>query len=116
MRTTHILLDECSPRERVVEVPLPEGYRRVYRGALVEGDLFLHLGHIDQGRVVWEPVVLPTRAAVRREQPYSTAGWYACVIRRGEPVDEPCERCRVAPREDGCRYCVTCRREVKKGG
>jgi hypothetical protein len=99
--------DNCSPLNTIVEVEIPEGYRRVWTGALRPGDLYLHF---DGGQTDgWRPVKLPTAKQIKRGDPDSEAHWFGCVIRAdGGPVQQPCERCSVSPRMRNGRFCRLC--------
>jgi hypothetical protein len=115
MPTTRVLLEEAGdvdpafPFNRVVEVELPDGYYRVWDGALKPGDLYLsRLAALD-GRTVWEPITeFPTEREAKRGDPGSSAGWYECVVRKGVEVVPPCDRCGVNGRERGLRFCRLC--------
>lgn len=101
--------------DRICDVTLPDGWRRVWDGALVPGDKYLHMLLFLDGITHWEPVVdFPTYRQMKDGAPYSSARWYACLIRRGHPVDEACEECEVEPKRFGHRYCEECCYEVAK--
>jgi hypothetical protein len=115
MPTTRVLLetvdhsDPASPRNRVADVDLPEGYYRVWECALNPGDLFLNRLAALDGLITWEPVTeFPTPAEVRDNKAGSTAGWYACLFRKGEEVVPACDRCKVAGRFARLRFCKAC--------
>lgn len=102
----------ASPRARFASVELPDGWRRVFQGAVKPGDRFLDArqfagtGQVEF--VVVESVPDPPR-------PYSTADWYMLLIRPGQPEtspDQPCERCRSFARVEGERFCYGCRQGV----
>jgi hypothetical protein len=114
MSTTRVLLDlgssdTASPPNNVIEVELPDGYYRVWSGALKPGDLYLNDFLARDGITTWEPVTyFPAEREARFGRPYSSANWYLCVIRRGEPVVPACERCGVEPRFNRLRDCRSC--------
>ncbi len=93
----------------IVEVELPDGYRRVFRGALKPGDLFLN-ARLAPDVIQWEPLKkLPSMSDAMRDEINSTAKWFACLIRcDGGEVDIPCERCEVEPRRGKNRFCTGC--------
>ena len=96
--------DNLSPRNRIVAVELPDGYRRVWVGAVLPGDLYLDVQQAKEGAVRWVYVTKPAPGA----------HWYACLIRRGLASDPPCERCEVEARRFGLRYCRTCIRVLRQ--
>jgi hypothetical protein len=115
MSTTRVLMpdlkdeDPASPLNPVIEVEMPPGHYRVWGGALKPGDLYLDEFRLRDGVTSWEPVTwFPTAREARLNRPYSSAGWYLCVVRRGAEVVPPCERCGVAVRAHGLRYCRYC--------
>jgi hypothetical protein len=114
MPITRVLLDlgssdTASPRNHIIEVELPEGYYRVWSGALKPGDLYLNDFLAQDGIVFWEPVTyFPTEQEARLGRRWSSAKWYVCLIRRGEPAVLPCERCGVHPRAHRLRFCRAC--------
>lgn len=93
-------------RENVVEVELPEGWRRVWRGAVKPGDRWLNrLVLLHDGIAAWEDVELPLDTFDRK----NGADSFCCLIRRGDgDVDLPCERCEFRVREVGKRFCWKC--------
>jgi len=101
------------PKARIVEVEFPEGYRRVFFGALCPGDIYLNCVLINDGIVVWEHLdKFPTYEEMRKHAPNSSAEWFACLIRRGSDVTPVCERCEVKPRAGRNRFCVGCCMDV----
>lgn len=105
-----VLLHEGGNHEhdKITEVEMPPLYRRVWRGPLVQGDLFF-----DVIKQEWVPVCLPTEKEIKRNDPYSNVTWYACVIRPGvSDVDKPCEACEVRPAITHNRFCRLCAREI----
>lgn len=98
-----------DPKAILIEVAPPEGFRRVFRGALCPGDMYLHAALALDGVITWVPLEsMPTEAEVRSGAPYTAAHWFACLIRRGHPVDLPCERCECKGRKPGHRFCCDC--------
>lgn len=96
----------------IVDVDLPEGYRRVWRGAVKPGDLYLAVGEIREGRELWLDVHYDGHDLAQ------VAGEFLCLIRpdlhRGEPPDLECEMCEVAPRLRRHRYCRHCIRDIRR--
>jgi len=97
---------------RIVQVEFPDGYRRVFFGALCPGDLYLNCVLISDGIVKWEIPEMPSDREVRKHAPNSTAEWFACLVRRGSEVTPVCERCKVKPRAGRNRFCVECCMDV----
>lgn len=97
-----VLLDGMVPRpENIITVELPEGYRRVWLGAICPGDLYLNRFAATAGVIEWRPVEYSPY--------YPTADYYVCLIRRGK--DDPvgtCERCEVHPKKSRHRFCQAC--------
>lgn len=109
--------DECvdAMKARTIDVDVPEGWRRVWRGALKPGDRSLNMTLAEDSIVQWESVELPDDRAVRDREPFSSADWYACVIREGvNPPDEACNRCKCSPRKFGFRFCYHCCRVIAR--
>lgn len=95
-------------------VEIPDGYRRVWRGAVLLGDLYLNCVLAADGIYQWEPMDAES-CQPRRGNYYTHADGYACVVRRGESSpDKPCERCECRPVRFGCRYCIGCIYRVVK--
>ena len=94
--------------ELTIEVDIPPGWRRVFRGIVLTGDRYLHVHEAEAGRELWVEITEQPRP------PSDQAQLWSCLIRRGEPVDEACERCRKEPRIVGERYCEYCRKDVIK--
>lgn len=97
---------------KTVEVELPEGWRRVWTGALKPGDMYLNQVLIQDGIVQWEPVTeFPTVEQMRHKDVGSSADWYGCLIRNdgGPEIEEGCERCKIFHRVKGERFCNACR-------
>ena len=90
-------------------IELPPGWYRVLSGAIKPRDRYLAADYFwEDGEIHWcEVTRLP-----RPGEPLSTADWYLCLIRRGEPVEVLCPRCRRKPARLGYRYCRDCCGEV----
>jgi hypothetical protein len=102
--TTLVYVDDHAPP---AEVPLPAGYRRVWRGALCPGDLCLSRGELLHcNRVVW--------VRLRPKELALTADMLACVVRFGAPCDVECSRCRVRAAEVGWEVCRGCRQALRR--
>lgn len=98
----------------VVEVELPAGFRRVWRGALCPGDLSLDMKAAREGVIRWDPVRIPTRRQMRKRCRYAHAHWFACLIRRGQgEVDKTCEECETSAAPFGDRYCLLCQVKLR---
>lgn len=98
-----------DPAARIETVELPDGFYRVYRGSIKPGDLYLNaVLFCDDGIESWSEV----EPACFGDWLYGQADAYLCLIRRGSPVDEPCERCEVEARKIGYRFCGMCCHEV----
>ena len=81
-----------------LEVDLPEGYYRVWRGAVKPGDLWLNRVKLLEERIVeWCPIT-----------DSKPADEYCCLIRIGKQVTQECERCKVEPRRFKHRFCLYC--------
>jgi len=91
------------PRQATLEIP--DGWYRVLSGAVKAGDCELDSDLFwDIGAVQWHELTeFPPSG-----NPWSTADWYRCLIRRGEPVETLCPRCHDAPVHFGYRYCKDC--------
>jgi hypothetical protein len=92
-----------TPRRATLE--LPAGWYRVLSGAIKPGDRCLDNGWFWRtGAVRWyELTRVPPPG-----RPFSTADWYGCLIRPGEPVEVLCPRCHEQPVRLGYRYCRGC--------
>lgn len=98
-----------GPPSRVIVVDVPDGWHRVWRGALKPDDLYLQRMLALDGIVTW----VPMGESDERGPTYQNAEVFTCVIRIGEQsVDHPCERCEVRHRERGNRFCWYCCRAV----
>lgn len=104
-------LSADSPNALVASVELPEGWRRVWTGALKPGDRYLNrtamLEKEDWQEIPW--VDLDYEEAMNDELTRRNGAMlFECLIRRGAPVEEACERCEVAPRHGRNRFCSGC--------
>lgn len=77
-------------------VAIPKGYYRVLSGALKPTDLFYAEAHKKEIGSYWAPVntfsgIQPSNALI------GTVDYYLCVIRKGTPVDVPCQKCHAKP-------------------
>lgn len=118
MATTKFYRCELTRPGEICEVELPEGYRRVFRGAIKPGGLFLHFGLYRDGIVHWAEIErLPTLDEAKRNEPYSSAKWFGVLIRKDDGfVDPPCERCECRPRCGRNRFCEMCCYDVVMAG
>ena len=98
---------------RIIEVDMPEGYRRVWRGQVCPGDLYLNHRKSLKGEISWEPIDIDHL----NENPefYHNAEEFTCLIRKGTEVDHPCERCQVNYKIGKNRFCWSCCHIVAKG-
>ena len=99
---TIFVLDQpvLDPVKRAKPVDIPEGWRRVWRGRVKPGDLYLNalLFNCD-GITEWRPVTDLDENATR----------YQCLIRQGTPgPDKTCERCGAWRARTGWRFCEWC--------
>lgn len=95
-------------RNQIHEVELPEGFRRVFRGTLCPGDLFLNVLLIEDGITQFEPVE-EEHIGKNHNSIGNGAEWYGLIIRRGDSCpDKTCERCEVEPARTGYRFCWYC--------
>jgi hypothetical protein len=89
----------------IVEIDLPDGYRRVWKGITRKGDMHLHWSLFQEGGVISWVDVDPkdTDDAV-----YT----YALLIRPdahlGEGPDKPCDACGLHARDEDTRFCWRC--------
>ena len=90
-----------------LEIDLPEGFYRVFDGAVKPDDYFLDCVSARRGETIWLP-------AGTNDPPYDTADLYACLIRSGIPVSKPCERCEFRKAVFGERFCEDCREKIKR--
>lgn len=98
---------KVQTEDGVRTVTLPDGYRRVFRGALKPGDRFLHLGVLRSLGIEWYEDA--DDASLRGEGHYAHAEDYALVIRPGtEGPDAACPWCETRAREPGLRFCGQC--------
>jgi hypothetical protein len=96
-----------STDNNMVEVELPDGYYRVFSGALKPDDLYLNCLLARDGITQWEPLNQKHLAA-KYNEPDGHAGWFTCLIRRGVMVEQPCERCECFKRDFKLRFCWLC--------
>lgn len=93
-------------KAHIIDVPCPRGYRRVFSGIVLPGDLTLDFERaISTGDVFWRVVA------------HSAEPLYAdevlCVLREGSGnVVAPCERCACYGRAFGLRFCGLCAKHV----
>jgi len=100
-----------NPKGTVVEVELPEGWRRVWRGAVKEHDRFLNWSAFaETGEVQWETVDERDTKLARSEDIFTLLIRHDA--RLGPGPDLPCEACELEHRETGMRFCETC---IEKG-
>lgn len=91
--------------ECYIEVEIPEGYYRAFRGVILPGDLFLNIIEVKKGIVSWEPLIA--------SEGHPTVEFVSCVIRKGSTVDKECPRCRNKPVLVGFKYCRWCCNSIK---
>lgn len=110
MATTRVWLDGWGSGSPVA-VEMPHGYRRVFRGAVRPGDLWLDRLAFRAGHVRWCRI---EDGPYRLDSPANKAEYYTCLVRNdgGPCPDEPCWRCEALPKHYGCRFCVACTGEV----
>ena len=96
-----------------IKVELPDGYYRVWSGALKPGDLYLNMVLIRDGITQWEPCdEIPMRPIPGSQLSYRQIP--GCIVRHGTPVDKTCERCQAEPAVQGERFCDYCREIIKQ--
>jgi len=94
----------------VLDIELPEGWHRVWRGVVKPGDRYLHCGALRRNHTLFWDDVPPIASA---DDPYLKVMTYLCVIRPGAaPVDIPCEHCEYRARRHGERFCGPCGRRI----
>ena len=110
MKTIVIHEVPWEPR-REASLEIPAGWYRVLSGVLKPGDRHLDCEVFWQtGDIEWRELLdFPPPG-----EPYGTADWFSCLIRRGEPVDVRCPRCHNAPVAPGLLYCKYCKSDVAK--
>jgi hypothetical protein len=91
----------------VVDVELPAGYRRVWKGIARAGDMHLHAQLFqDDGIVSW------CDAEINGNDDEDNVETFSCLIRPdahlGAGPDKPCDGCGLRAREDDCRFCWRC--------
>lgn len=106
---TIVVCESLGEPEPEARLEIPAGWYRVLSGAVKPGDRCLDCELFWQtGAIQWyELTEFPPPG-----QPLGTAGWYCCLIRRGEPVEVLCPRCHRAPVRLGYRYCKDCSNAV----
>ena len=116
MLTKVFLHDKCrdypidfldSDRATVVEVEIPQGYYRVFSGAVKPTDKFLNLQAIKEGQVIWLYVDIEENMRLPKG-PRNNASVFGCLIRKGTAVEEPCIRCQCQPKRPRHKYCIYC--------
>lgn len=98
---------------RFVRATMPEGYYRVLSGALKPTDLFYSANAESETGNPWSMI---------GDAFFAVAGLgelehYLCVIRKGTPVDVPCQRCHARPVcDDGMllEMCEECYGKLRK--
>ena len=99
--------------DEVTEVELPDEHYRVLTGAIREGDMFLNCVLLRDGIVAWEPADTRDNRKNCKCQ-HGPAGAFACLIRRGTPVDKLCERCEQHAAYGDMRYCWQCAEVIRQ--
>jgi hypothetical protein len=112
MRRIKVMCNHCNLNDPASisnyreDVWLPEGWRRVWTGAVKPGDKFLNAQEFKKGVgiVIW----LDAEQA-KGDDYYKTAENYLCLIRKDDAeVEAACERCEVYVRASGLRFCRDC--------
>jgi hypothetical protein len=82
--------------KRLRKVTVPEGYYRVLSGAIKPTDLFYSQKNREETGNHWAKVS-QMFGDLGPDHLFGDATHYLCVIRKGVPVDAPCQKCHAKP-------------------
>lgn len=103
--------DPLDERNLVVDVEIPDGWYRVWTGAIKPGDFSVNCVLLQDGITHWQPIS-ERHLSEKPGEPYTEARWYGCLIRYGVAVDKGCDRCGCNRRSGKARFCLMCREIV----